>query len=113
MSQSSHPTLCSPAADAVVNSPRKEVYGDTKCSVIWVITPCNPLKVNRHFGGTCYLHRQGRRISQEKQRESKWQTVPGCYNRDLIGAVEESPLLEAVTKKRLLKRQSEKSRRVL
>jgi hypothetical protein len=27
------------------------------------ITPCNPLVVNRRFGGTCRLHLQGRRLS--------------------------------------------------
>jgi hypothetical protein len=26
--------------------------------------PCSPLKVNRCLGGTCRLHRQGRRMSQ-------------------------------------------------
>jgi hypothetical protein len=27
-----------------------------KSSVFWDITPCNPLKINRHFGGTFRLH---------------------------------------------------------
>jgi hypothetical protein len=27
-------------------------------------TPCNPLKINRRFGGTCRLHLQRRRIRQ-------------------------------------------------
>jgi hypothetical protein len=35
-----------------------------KSSVFWDITPCNPLSVNRRFGGTYRLHLQGRRISQ-------------------------------------------------
>jgi hypothetical protein len=26
-----------------------------KSSTFWDITPCNPLKVNRRFGGTCRL----------------------------------------------------------
>jgi hypothetical protein len=26
-----------------------------KSSLFWDITPCNPLKVNRRFGGTCHL----------------------------------------------------------
>jgi hypothetical protein len=41
-------------------------------SVFWDITPGNPLKINRCFGGTCRLHLQARRISQERnQRECK------------------------------------------
>jgi hypothetical protein len=32
--------------------------------VFWDITPCNPLKVNERFRGTCRLHFQGKRISQ-------------------------------------------------
>jgi hypothetical protein len=45
-----------------------------KSSVFWDITPCGPLKVNRHFGGTFRLHLHGRRISQARnQHESKWQ----------------------------------------
>jgi hypothetical protein len=42
-----------------------------KSSIFWDITPCIPLKVNRHFGGTCHLHLQGRRKNQARnQRES-------------------------------------------
>jgi hypothetical protein len=33
-----------------------------KSSIFWDITPCSPLKVNRHFGGTYRLHRQGRSL---------------------------------------------------
>jgi hypothetical protein len=29
-----------------------------KISIFWDVTPCSPLKVNRHFGGTCRLHLQ-------------------------------------------------------
>jgi hypothetical protein len=42
-----------------------------KSIIFWDITPWSPLKVNRHFGGTCCLHLQGWRISQERnQREA-------------------------------------------
>jgi hypothetical protein len=42
--------------------------------IFWDITSCNPLKVNRRFGGTSRLHLRGRRISQARnQRESRWQ----------------------------------------
>jgi hypothetical protein len=45
-----------------------------KISIIWDITPCSPLKVNRRFGGTCRLHLQGRRICRARdQREGRWQ----------------------------------------
>jgi hypothetical protein len=33
---------------------------DTKSSLFWNITPYSPLKVNRHFGGTCRFHLQVR-----------------------------------------------------
>jgi hypothetical protein len=36
-----------------------------KRSIIWVAMPCNPLKANRHFGGTCRLHHQDRNKNQE------------------------------------------------
>jgi hypothetical protein len=39
-----------------------------KSSILWDITPVSPLKVNRHFGGTCRLHLQVRRISQAKNQ---------------------------------------------
>jgi hypothetical protein len=45
-----------------------------KSSVFWDITPYSPLKVNRRFRGTYWIHLQGGRISREKnQRESGWQ----------------------------------------
>jgi hypothetical protein len=31
-----------------------------KSSDFWDTTPCRPLKVNGHFGGTCRLHLHGR-----------------------------------------------------
>jgi hypothetical protein len=43
-----------------------------KCSVFWDISPCNPLKVNRRFGGTYRLHLESRRIDHaRKQRGSR------------------------------------------
>jgi hypothetical protein len=36
--------------------------------VFWVITPCSPLKVNRHFEGTCGLHLHGWRVSQTRKQ---------------------------------------------
>jgi hypothetical protein len=32
------------------------------------ITPCSPLKANRHFGGTCRLNLQGQGISQARNK---------------------------------------------
>jgi hypothetical protein len=37
------------------------------------ITPCNPLKVNRRFGGTYLLHLQGLISRAWCQHESRWQ----------------------------------------
>jgi hypothetical protein len=43
----------------------------TKSSILWDIISCNPLKVNRCFGGKCRFHLQGRRIRRTKnQREN-------------------------------------------
>jgi hypothetical protein len=43
-------------------------------SVLWDITPCRPLKVNRRFGETFRLHLQARKISRTRnRRESRWQ----------------------------------------
>jgi hypothetical protein len=39
-----------------------------KNSVFWDLTLCSPFKVNQHFGRTCRLHLQGRRISQERNQ---------------------------------------------
>jgi hypothetical protein len=45
-----------------------------KSTILYDITPCSPLKINRRFGGTYHLHFQSRRISQARnQREGRWQ----------------------------------------
>jgi hypothetical protein len=35
-------------------------------SIFWDITPPSPLKINQRFGGTCRLHLQSGKISQER-----------------------------------------------
>jgi hypothetical protein len=49
---------------------RFEVFTEVvmKRSIFCNITPCSPLKVNRHFGGICRLRLQSRRISQARSR---------------------------------------------
>jgi hypothetical protein len=37
-----------------------------KSTIFWDITPCSPLNVNRHFGGTYRLHLQGRKQIQQE-----------------------------------------------
>jgi hypothetical protein len=37
-------------------------------SIVWDVTSRSPLKVNRHFGGTCCLHLQGGSISQARNQ---------------------------------------------
>jgi hypothetical protein len=37
-----------------------------KKSIFWNTRPRSPWKANRHFGGTCYLHLQGGRLSQSR-----------------------------------------------
>jgi hypothetical protein len=45
-----------------------------KSTILWHITPCSKLKVNRRFGGKYRLHLQGRKISWARnQSESRWQ----------------------------------------
>jgi hypothetical protein len=41
------------------------ISGDNsiKNTIFWDIAPCNPLSVNRRFGGTYGFHLQGRKIS--------------------------------------------------
>jgi hypothetical protein len=42
-------------------------------TILWDVSPCSPLKVNRHFGGTYLLHLLGQRISRARdQRETMW-----------------------------------------
>jgi hypothetical protein len=42
-------------------------------TIVWCITPCSPLKVNRRFGGTFRLRLEARRINLTRnQRESRW-----------------------------------------
>jgi hypothetical protein len=45
-----------------------------KSYIVWDITPCSQLKVNRRFGGTCHLHLQGRRI-YELSKKPAWKLV--------------------------------------
>jgi hypothetical protein len=58
-----------------------------KSSVSWGITPCRPLRVNRRFGGTCRLHIQGRRISQETrvkaggEQSNRLADISGCIGK--------------------------------
>jgi hypothetical protein len=50
-----------------------------KISIFWDVTPCRPLKVNRHFVETFRLHLQCRRISQPRdlcEASSKQRHVP-------------------------------------
>jgi hypothetical protein len=50
-------------------------------TVLWDITPCSPLKVNRRFGGAYRLHLQGRISRARYQRESIWHSDCGQSRR--------------------------------
>jgi hypothetical protein len=51
-----------------------------KNTIFWAVTPCSPLKVNRHFGGTCRLYLQDRRINWARyHRQSRWQVRPSRW----------------------------------
>lgn len=46
--------------------------------IFWNITSCSPLKVNQHFGGTCYLHIQCCKVMQTTiQRETESAAISG------------------------------------
>jgi hypothetical protein len=44
------------------------VYIEHNCPLFWDITPCSPLKVNRHLGGTYRLHLRCLVISQARNK---------------------------------------------
>jgi hypothetical protein len=50
-----------------------------KSSIFWYITPCSPLKVNRHFGGTFHLHPQGRIICQTRNQVESGSKKSSCF----------------------------------
>jgi hypothetical protein len=50
----------------------------TSIYLFWNITPCNPLKVNRRFGGTCLLHLFGRQISQARNQNEAGGSACTC-----------------------------------
>jgi hypothetical protein len=52
-------------------------HDDENRCVVWDITPCNPVKVNRLIGGTYRLHLQGRRLSQPKSQNEKGSKLLG------------------------------------
>jgi hypothetical protein len=37
-----------------------------KSVIFWDMTPCSPLKPNRHSRETCRLHRHGLKVSEKK-----------------------------------------------
>jgi hypothetical protein len=43
-----------------------------KSYIFWDIMSCSPLRINRHFGGTCHLYLQGRRISQARNQATSF-----------------------------------------
>jgi hypothetical protein len=47
-------------------------------SILWFIASCSPLKVNRHYGGICRLHLQGRRISQARKQHEAGSKLFSC-----------------------------------
>jgi hypothetical protein len=44
-----------------------------RSSLVWDITPCNPVKVNPRVEGTCRLYLQDRIISCSRNRRERWQ----------------------------------------
>jgi hypothetical protein len=48
-----------------------------KSTILWDITPCSPLSVNRRFGETYRLNLKCEKISRARnQRKSRWQVEP-------------------------------------
>jgi hypothetical protein len=50
-------------------------YVILKNTVFWDVAPCRSC-VNRRFGGTYRLHRQGRKIRERGTSVSRWLLVP-------------------------------------
>jgi hypothetical protein len=50
-----------------------------KISVFWDITPCMPLKVSRHFGGTCRFQLQGWRVSRTRNQYEEVSNHAGFF----------------------------------
>jgi hypothetical protein len=65
--------LVSPSPNLDSNS---EYETRMKSSIVWDITLCSPLKVNRRFEGTCHLHMQDRRRNQQ---EADKHIPPICF----------------------------------
>jgi hypothetical protein len=62
------PAKLSSAVDCYILIPRTLKMEVFNSYIFWDITPCNPLKVNWRFGGTCRLHLHGRNISQPRNQ---------------------------------------------
>jgi hypothetical protein len=51
-----------------------------KSSIFWDITPCNPWKFKRHFGGSCRLHLRGRRVCQARSQHE----IGGFHRKSVV-----------------------------
>jgi hypothetical protein len=54
-----------------------------KSYIFWDITQCSPLKVNRHFGGICSFHLQGRRVYQARNQRKAGRKQSLAYSSTL------------------------------
>jgi hypothetical protein len=73
-----------------------------KSSIFWDITPSSLLKVNRRFGGTCYLHFQVRRLSRARnQCESRWQEKHREVHDEELHKIFSSPHIIRLNKRRI------------
>jgi hypothetical protein len=63
-----------------------------KSSVFWDITPCGSVKFNWRFRGTCRLHLQGLRISQETS--TKQAVMPVVFHRATLRYMAEDRTLQ-------------------
>jgi hypothetical protein len=56
-----------------------KIRENLKSTILWDITPCSPLEVNRRFGRIYKLHLEGRRISRTRnQRAPNASTLISC-----------------------------------
>jgi hypothetical protein len=67
----------------------------TKSVIIWDITPCSPLSVNRRFGRTYRLHLQGRR----NKRASRWEASEEHIACHLLASLFLAELISSALKK--------------
>jgi hypothetical protein len=73
-----------------------------KNSILWGVTSCSTLQVNRSFGGTCRLHLKVRRVSEARilrEAGSKHSSYSSTLKMNATCYSETSVALERITRR--------------